>query len=125
MFITPKTIKKHDYKTINKLIIIITITNFCIGLCFDYLQCIYVFAVHFFIWLLRVFAARFCIWLCCEFLQHISLFGGVASICSMFLYLVLRVFAACFCVWLCMCCEYLQHVYVFAALSVLGCVASS
>ncbi len=29
-----------------------------------------------------LFAAHFCIWLCCEYLQHISVFGCGASICS-------------------------------------------
>ncbi len=51
------------------------------------------------------------------YLQRVSVFGCVVSICSVFLYwVVLRVFAASFCIWLC--CEYLQHFSIF------GCIAS-
>ncbi len=51
-------------------------------------------------------------WLHCEYLQHISVFGCVVSICSTFLYLVaLWVFAAHFCIWLR--CGYLQRISVF------------
>ncbi len=45
----------------------------------------------------------FFIWLCCEYLQCVSLFGCVVSICSVFV---------------CLCCEYLQCVSLF------GCVVS-
>ncbi len=59
----------------------------------------------------------FFVWLCCEYLQCVSLFGCVVSICSEFLCLVvLCVFAVCFFIWLC--CEYLQCVSLF------GCVVS-
>ncbi len=34
-----------------------------------------------------VFTACFCICLCCEYLQRVSVFVCVVSICSMFLYL--------------------------------------
>ncbi len=51
---------------------------------------------------------KFFVWLCCEYLQCVSLFGCVVSICSAFLYLVvLWVFAVRFFIWLC--CEHLQH----------------
>ncbi len=65
----------------------------------------------------QVFAACYCIWLSRKYLQRVSVFGCVASICSVFLYLVeSQVFAVCFCIWLSR--KYLQRVSVF------GCVAS-
>jgi len=90
---------------------------------FLYSVALWVFAACLCIWLcceyylvgLWIFVARFCIRLRFEYLQHVSVFGCVASICSAFLYLVaLWVFAARFCIWLC--CEYyLVALWVFAA----------